>query len=220
MACNSFPKPPSTRSIPANTHPRRWRRSSKSRGTRSPGNNILDFLTCRHFRRTLLCRQEIALDYQLQPNVTADVLRHGVIQGYNAQALVDEKHQNIVHGAPSGCGQDHRRLAPMLAGATEMLELAGLGKELPLAGVTLSADSNYHGEANLQACEERGVDGYIPDNQLRSRDSRFATQERHNSAFRGSHPGARYAPQRGTFGIEHFTYHSETRPTSAREGGN
>ena len=48
---------------------------------------------------------------------------HGVVQGYNAQALVDEKHQVIVHALPSGCGQDHQQVAPMLAGAKEMLEL-------------------------------------------------------------------------------------------------
>ena len=65
---------------------------------------------------------------EVQSNVTDNEsakmqTSHGVVQGYNAQALVDEKHQVIVHGRPSGAGQDHRQVAPMLEGAREMLEL-------------------------------------------------------------------------------------------------
>ncbi len=134
---------------------------------------------------------------------------HGVIQGYNAQALVDEKHQVIVHGSPSGCGQDHRQIAPMLAGAKEMLDLSGLSKELPLEKATLSADCNYHSEANLQACAEHGVDAYIPDNHFRSRDPRFETQERHKSPFR---------QKKGAFGVERFNYNSATDTYTCPQG--
>ena len=155
---------------------------------------------------------------------------HGVIQGYNAQALVDEpersgdsqpqaarraskarqKHQVIVHGAPSGCGQDHRQVAPMLAEASEMLARSGLDEALPLGKATLTADCNYHSEANLKACEAHGVDAYIPDNHFRSRDPRFANQERYKSPCRGDQPGARYAPRKAAFGRERFKYHSKT----------
>ncbi len=41
---------------------------------------------------------------------------HGVIQGYNAQALADEKHQIIVHAEAMGNGQDHDNLEPMING--------------------------------------------------------------------------------------------------------
>jgi transposase len=41
---------------------------------------------------------------------------HGVIQGYNAQALVDSKHQ-VILAAEVFSSQDHENLAPMLAGA-------------------------------------------------------------------------------------------------------
>lgn len=44
---------------------------------------------------------------------------HGVIQGYNAQALVDDKHQIIVHAVAMSDGQDHENLSPMLDGAKE-----------------------------------------------------------------------------------------------------
>jgi len=41
---------------------------------------------------------------------------HGVIQGYNAQALVDSKHQ-VILAAEAFASQDHENLEPMLAGA-------------------------------------------------------------------------------------------------------
>ena len=41
---------------------------------------------------------------------------HGVVQGYNAQALVDSKHQ-VILAAEAFASQDHENLKPMLAGA-------------------------------------------------------------------------------------------------------
>src|SRR5437870_9283315 len=105
---------------------------------------------------------------------------HGVIQGYNAQALVDAQAQVIVHGQASGVGQDHAQIGPVLAGASEVLELAGLKDEVLVPGASkLSADCNYHSEENLQTCAQYQLDAYIPDNHFRQRDARFATQERH-----------------------------------------
>lgn len=124
---------------------------------------------------------------EVQSNVTDNdsakmTTSHGVIQGYNAQALVDSKEQIIVHGLASGVGQDHAQLAPVLRGAEEILELAGLKDEVLVRGETkLSADCNYHSEANLQECAKHELDGSIPDNHFRQRDPRFASQERHKT---------------------------------------
>ena len=144
--------------------------------------------------------KEGARGNEVQSNVTDNEsakmqTSHGVVQGYNAQALVDEKHQVIVHGRPSGSGQDHRQVGPMLAGAKEMLALSGLSDELPLEKAKLSADCNYHSEENLKACEEHGVDAYLPDNHFRQRDPRFATQERHKTRVK-----------QGRFGVKDFSY--------------
>ena len=121
---------------------------------------------------------------EVQSNVTDNdsakmTTSHGVSQGYNAQALVDEKHQVIVQGLVAGVGQDHEQIGPVLAEAQLTLERAGLKEKLPLSEAQLSADCNYHSEANLQACENYQLDAYIPDNHFRQRDPRFATQERH-----------------------------------------
>jgi transposase len=124
---------------------------------------------------------------EVQSNVTDNdsakmTTSHGVIQGYNAQALVDGQEQIILHGRASGVGQDHAQIGPVLAGASEVLELAGLKDEVLVPGETqLSADCNYHSEGNLQACTAHQVDAYIPDNHFRQRDARFATQERHQT---------------------------------------
>ena len=139
---------------------------------------------------------------EVQSNVTDNEsckmqTSHGVIQGYNAQALVDEKCQIIVQGLANGCGQDYRHIGPVLEATRETLDLAGLGQELPLEGVTLSADANYHSEENLIACESAQLDAYIPDVYFRLRDERFASQERHKEKER---------EKKGAWGIEQFTY--------------
>jgi transposase len=102
---------------------------------------------------------------------------HGAVQGYNSQALIDAKHQVIVHGEAFGNGQDHGHIPPMLAGALANLQSLGHGPEY-FKGKIFTADSNYHSQVNLKKCQEQGLDAYIPDRKFRNRDSRFATQKR------------------------------------------
>jgi transposase len=102
---------------------------------------------------------------------------HGAIQGYNGQALIDAKHQVVVHGEAFGDGQDHGHVPPMLTGALENLQ--SLGHEPDYFECKIfTADSNYHTLVNLQKCQELGLDAYIPDRKFRNRDPRFATQKR------------------------------------------
>ena len=102
---------------------------------------------------------------------------HGVVQGYNSQALIDAKHQVIVHGEAFGNGQDHGHVPPMLTGALANLQNLGHGPDY-FKGKILTADSNYHSQVNLRTCQELGVDAYIPDRKFRNRDPRFASQKR------------------------------------------
>jgi transposase len=123
---------------------------------------------------------------ELQSNVTDNesakmFTAHGVLQGYNSQALVDAKHQVIVHAEAFGNGQDYGHVPPMLEGAKAHAQALGLPEEY-FAGKILSADSNYHSEENLQACAQEKLDAYIPDPHFRRRDPRFATQARHQPA--------------------------------------
>ena len=103
---------------------------------------------------------------------------HGTIQGYNGQALVDKKHQVIIHGEAFGCGQDHGHLEPMLEGAKENLQAIGHSQDY-FKGKILTADTNYHSHTNLEKCVKEKLDAYIPDLKFRTRDRRFETQKRH-----------------------------------------
>jgi transposase len=108
---------------------------------------------------------------------------HGVVQGYNAQALVDSKHQVIV-AAEAFASQDHENLKPMLEGAKK--NVAAIGKdETYFQGKQLTADSNYHSYNALVSCRDEKIDAYIPDIQFRKRDPRFADQERFKDGIRG-----------------------------------
>jgi DDE family transposase len=102
---------------------------------------------------------------------------HGAVQGYNSQALIDGKHQVIVHGEAFGDGQDHGHVPPMLTGALANLQSIGHEPDY-FKGKILTADSNYHTQFNLRKCQELAVDAYIPDRKFRNRDPRFATQKR------------------------------------------
>ena len=115
---------------------------------------------------------------------------HGVVQGYNAQALVDSKHQ-VILAAEAFSSQDHENLKPMLAGAKKTV--AAIGKdETYFQGKQLTADSNYHSFNSLTVCRDEKIDAYIPDIQFRKRDPRFADQQRFKDGIHGrQHPDAK-----------------------------
>jgi transposase len=118
---------------------------------------------------------------------------HGVIQGYNAQALVDSKRQ-VILAAEAFASQDHENLAPMLDGAKKNLQSIGKD-ETCFEGKQLTADSNYHSLNSLAVCKDEKIDAYIPDIQFRKRDPRFAEQERFkDGVHRRQRPNAKPAP--------------------------
>ena len=118
---------------------------------------------------------------EIQSNITDNdsakmPTAHGVIQGYNAQAMVDSKHQIIVHAEAMGNGQDADNLIPMVKGLKKNLKT--LGQSDDLKGTILTADSNYHTNENIEFCEDENIDAYIPDTNFRKRDVRFKDQKR------------------------------------------
>lgn len=100
------------------------------------------------------------------------VSSHGIIQGYNGQALVDSKNQVIVHAEAFGNAEDSCLIPPMLEGAKANIQAIGHGEDY-FSGKTFTADSNYHSPTNLKTCDEEGLDAYIPDKRFRNRDPRF-----------------------------------------------
>jgi len=101
---------------------------------------------------------------------------HGVVQGYNAQALVDSKHQ-VILATEAFASQDHENLKPMLDNAKK--NMVSIGKEPDyFEGKEFTADSNYHSLDSLKVCQDEKVDAYIPDIQFRKRDPRFKDKKK------------------------------------------
>jgi transposase len=103
---------------------------------------------------------------------------HGVIQGYDGLAVVDAKHQVVVHARAFGEAQEHALLIPMVQGTRANLQ--GIAGRCDVLKTTkLAADSGFHSEANVKYLFEQRIDGYLADTLFRKRDPRFAGAERH-----------------------------------------
>lgn len=103
---------------------------------------------------------------------------HGMVQGYNGQALVDSKQQVIVHGQAVGRAEDSRNVPPMIDGAKANMKALGHDEGFFKEKV-LTADADYHSRANLEKCQAEQLNAYIPDRRFRSRDPRYASRGRH-----------------------------------------
>jgi len=126
---------------------------------------------------------------------------HGVVQGYNAQALVDSKHQ-VILAAEAFASQDHENLKPMLDNAKKNLLSIGKDKSY-FEGKELTADTNYHSLDSLTVCKDEKIDAYIPDIHFRKRDPRFADQQRFQS---GIHSRRRAGAAPNLFTISDFSF--------------
>jgi len=116
----------------------------------------------------------------------------GVIQGYTGVAAVDAKHQIIVEAQAHGTGSEQELLIPVVEAMQDMLTKDTL----------ITADAGYHSEANLKQLNEMKVDALIADNKMRSRDERFAEQDKYKALpdpihDKGGKPkqAARYQPK-------------------------
>ena len=148
---------------------------------------------------------------EIQSNVTDNesakmATSHGVVQGYNANALVDEKHQIIVHGDAFGKGEDGSNMGPMLDGAKDKLE--AIGWKRPLKDRQISADTGYYSVKNLEVCKELEVDAYVPDPQFRKRDIRFADADRHRRSV--DKRKEKYKSKKRWFSVEDFKLDDRT----------
>jgi hypothetical protein len=108
---------------------------------------------------------------------------HGVIQGYDGLAVIDGKHQVVVHAEAFGVAQEHDLLIPMIEGARENFEVMGNQQDI-FEKAKLTADSGFHTEANMKGVMEQGIDAYIADTQFRKRDPRFSEVDRYKERFR------------------------------------
>ena len=104
---------------------------------------------------------------------------HGVIQGYNAQAMVDSEHQIIVHADAGDSGQDDEHLPMMIEGLKENLKAIGKSEKVLQEAVILG-DANYNSPTNLTTCVKDDLNAYFPDKNFRKTDPR---QKQTNNRF-------------------------------------
>jgi hypothetical protein len=108
---------------------------------------------------------------------------HGVIQGYNGVAVVDEKHQIIVSAEAHGEGQEAHLLEPMLESTRQGYKEAKISPDV-FQQTKVAADAGYHSGASVAYTQENGIDAYIADRSHRHRDPAFADYDRYKRRFR------------------------------------
>ena len=116
---------------------------------------------------------------------------HGTIQGFNAQAVVDDKHQIVVAGLASGEGQDAGQVPVVLPILRGNLERLGY-RPIDFKKMTFVGDSGYFSVGNLRTSESFGFNTLIPDNNFRKRDPRLEGQKRHQPLGHGKFPLAQF----------------------------
>ena len=107
---------------------------------------------------------------------------HGVIQGYNGVAMVDSKHQVVVHAEAFG-EPEPGLLKPMVEKTRENFKAIGQEEDI-FEKTQLTSDSGFHSEKNMQHLMEEGIDAYVADNKFRQRDPRFAEAGRYKEKFK------------------------------------
>jgi hypothetical protein len=127
---------------------------------------------------------------------------HGVMQGYNGQALVDDKHQIIVVAEAFGDGQDAQNLTRIMPRAKLIMQALGRGEQ-GFRDTTWLTDSSYFSDGNLETCDEEHLNAYIPDDNFRKRDPRFANQDRYKPKKKNK--------KKTRFGLADFTYDEATQ---------
>lgn len=117
-------------------------------------------------------------DTEIKSNITDNqsaLMRtsHGTMQGYNAQNIVDSKHQIVVHPEAFGNAYDDDNVPPVIDGAKENMKALGY-EDNYFENKKLVDDTAYHSETNLKKCAEENLDAYIPDLHYHKRDPRRA----------------------------------------------
>ena len=130
---------------------------------------------------------------------------HGVIQGYNGIATVDEKHQIVVDAQAFGDGHEAKHVGEVV----EQVEstFRKLDPKLDIyKEIVLTADSGFHSEESTTAVLTREIDAYIADTHFRSRDPRFASQQEHKKKTTDKH---RTSKARKYFRASEFVFNDE-----------
>jgi len=107
---------------------------------------------------------------------------HGVIQGYNGIAVVDAKHQIVVHAQAHGEGQEAHLLAPLIESTQAQCQASGIDDVFKKTKLT--ADAGYSSQDSVQYTQDHHIDAVIADRNHRRRDPAFANADRYKTRSR------------------------------------
>lgn len=128
---------------------------------------------------------------------------HGVIQGYVGLAVVDDKHQIVVHGEAFGEAQEHGLLPLALEATKDHFSAIGVSRNI-YKKVKVTADAGFHSRENLEYLHDEKIDAYIADTRFRKRDDRFSEVDKYKERTRKERR-ARVGAKR-CFGADEFEY--------------
>ncbi len=115
---------------------------------------------------------------------------HGVIQGYNGIAAVDDKHQLIIFADAYGDVNESGHLTEILSGIDKSCKDSHIDDDI-YKHVTVTADTGFHNKRNMVMISEQKIDAYIPDNQFRKRQVAFQDAGRYKKKV------ANWKPEKG-----------------------
>jgi len=130
---------------------------------------------------------------------------HGVIQGYNGIAVVDEKRQVIVHAQAHGEGQEAHLLKPTVESTREQFKACGIAEDVFKQAQVVS-DAGYHSKESVSSMEEQGIDAYMADRSYRKRDPAFSDYGRYKERFRKENRRRHTRTRSGRFTRQDFFY--------------
>ena len=131
----------------------------------------------------------------------------GVIQGYTGVAAVDAQHQVIVDAQAFGTGSEQELLIPVVKSIQNAFNT---DHALLTPTSLITADAGYHSEANLKQLAQLEADALIADNNMRSRDDRFAGQDKYKALPDPIHDKQGKPRQAARYQPKDFTYDPQT----------
>ena len=76
-----------------------------------------------------------------------------------------------------GEGQEHHTLQPVLDTVKDRYQRLDINEDIFASNTIVTADTGFANEANMEYLHTEDINGYIPDNQFRSRDPKFDKQK-------------------------------------------
>jgi hypothetical protein len=133
------------------------------------------------------------------------VSSHGVVQGYNGIATVDEQHQIVVDAHAFGEVHEAAHVKEIIESVETTFSTIVPHTKI-FDSVVLTADSGFSSEAAAAAVLDAGIDAYIADPQFRKRDPRFASQQKHKAKTTDR---KQTSTARKYFTADEFTFNTE-----------